>query len=506
MKIMDSLARKLGYSKAPHRRPGVRSFKAADVGRLTSSWTLRDGSINADIYNGLRVMRARSRDLFANNEYAKQFSLLARANIVGSMGFAFRNRARRSDTNDIDRDDNRLIEERFKEFSKPKYFTVTGRMSRKAFEQVVAETWLRDGEYLVRIVSTPKTEHGIALELLDVDRLDIEKNEQREPTTGNRVIMGVEVNSFLRPVAYWILKVHPQSGPVTETPKGGTHVRVPADEMIHGFTALRPEQVRGVPALHAAMVALWDVGGWREAAIINARIGANKMGFVIGDQQGAYDGGQPMTTDYDEVGYRLNDSEPGEWHVLPPGVDIKEFDSKYPHEMFAEFNKAMLRGISAGMGVAYHSLSNDLESVNFATGKIGLLGEREMWMMLQEQLADTLNDGYFSDWLAYSIITGALLPIPATPQALRLNNKPTWKGRRWPSPEPLRDAQANALNIGMKLTSPRRLMEQQGLDPDDEWAVMAEDEQTLRGLGLSVTLPNSVQLIGGSDDAADSDD
>lgn len=503
MKLLDTLAQTLGFVRNPNTRPiGARGFKGGEVGRLTNSWTLRDGSINADLYSGLRIMRARSRDLFANNEFAKQFAHLARGNVVGSKGFVFRNRARRSDTNEIDSQDNRRIEDLFRDFSKAQHFTVTGKLSRRAFEALVVETWMRDGEYLIHKTIDNRRKHGLALKLLDIDRLDIEKNEQAQAGTGNRVIMGVEVDADMRPVAYWLLKSHPHPGPVSDL-GGDRHVRILAEEIIHGFTPMRAEQVRGVPWLHAAMVALWDTGGWREAAIINARISANKLGFISGENFGGYGPEQGMVTDIDSLGYQINDSEPGEWHVLPPGVSVEQHDGAYPHQMFAEFNKAMLRGISAGMGTAYHSISNDLESVNFATGKIGLLAEREMWTMVQEDLAETLNDGYFPDWLRWAVFSGALAPIPASEQAFQLNNQPTWKGRRWPSAEPLKDAQANALNIGMKLTSPRRLMEQQGLDPDDEWQVMAEDQQTLRDLGLAVTLPNSVQVL---DEAANEED
>lgn len=493
MGLLDSVAKRLGFVRPKRRGPmGIRAFKAGDTSRLTSSWTLRDGSINAEIFQSLRVMRARSRDLFANNEFAKQFGNLAKSNIVGPMGFTFRNRSRRSDTGEIDREDNRRIEDLFRNFSKRGNFDVTGKLSRARAEALVVETLLRDGEFLLRKITGFDNPHNYALQFIDIDRLDINKNESKDPQTGNRVVMGVELDGFSRPIAYHLLTQHPE-GQFLDS-RSVKHTRVPADEIIHGFLPMRAEQVRGVPALHAAMIALWDTGGWREAAIINARIGANKLGFIKGpvDDVGA---GQGLVTSIDDMGNQLNDSEPGEWHALPEDVEIDAWQPAYPHEMFADFNKAMIRGVAAGLGVAYFNLANDQESINFSSAKIGLMPERDMWMTMQEFSVEAFNDQYFPDWLRLQIVTGKLTPIPSTQKAFELNNRATWKGRRWQSPEPLKDAQANAIDIGMRIVSPRRIMEQRGLDADEEWRVMSEDAATLKELNIPVTLPVTVKVV-----------
>ena len=57
------------------------------------------------------------------------------------------------------------------------------------------------------------------------------------------------------------------------------HIRIPAEQVIHIFMPLRAGQTRGEPWLSPVMPAMKQLGGFREAAVINARIGASKMGF-----------------------------------------------------------------------------------------------------------------------------------------------------------------------------------------------------------------------------------
>lgn len=498
MGLLDRLALRLGYAPARPSRPvnvSTRGFKAAKSDRLTASWTLSDVNINADIYQHLRVMRARSRDLFANNAYARNFATLLRNNVVGPRGMTFRSRARRADNGEVDREDNARIEAAYADFSRAAAFTVTGRMDRRSAEAMLIETWARDGEVLALKRHGAQFPHGMAIQFLDVDRLDLELNQPLDRSTGRQIIMGVECDEDLRPVAYHILTRHPEGDVFTQTaPPTRKHQRVPAEDVIHLFKAMRPEQVRGVPWLHAGMLALWDTQGWSEAALIAARLGANKLGFIKGPQVGDEDAGGALEDYQDALGERISASEPGEWHVLGPDDEVETYDPTYPHAMFSDFNKAMLRGVAASMGVAYFSLANDQESVNFSSAKIGLAPERDLYMCLQEDIADGFHASYYPDWLRIQLVTGRLAPIPQTQEALARNNRGVWKGRRWLSTEPLKDAQADALKIGMRLVSARRLMEQQGLDPDEEWAVMSEDMAQWQELGIQPTLPGGVQF------------
>lgn len=464
----------------------VRKFKAAEVNRLTESFSTFNTTINADIYHGLRNMRARSRDLWANNEYAKRFFSLLTNNVVGPQGFKLQNRALRDDGT-LDTLDNNRVERHWRMWSKRGNCDVTGRLSRIDVERIFIETVARDGECLIQRVPNYDNEFRYALKLIDADRLDINKNESENPRTGNRIVMGIELNQDDRPVAYHILRKHPDSYFAQEQ-KPQDYIRIPADQMIHGFICHRPEQIRGIPWMHAAMLGLNDLGGYRDAAVIAARVGAAKMGFWKSeDSEGApFDGS-------DSAGNLTMEVEPGSFDQIPAGTTLERWDPAYPHDQFEAFNKAVLRGISGGLNVAYHTLSGDLESVNLATARIHLLEEREAWMFIQKWESEILHDSIFPEWLQLQLSSGMLAPLP--PSRFDKFNAATWQPRRWKQPDPFKESQANALNYAMRLTSLRQLAQENGQDADELWLEIAEDQKKLRELGIPETMPWTVQVL-----------
>jgi lambda family phage portal protein len=199
---------------------------------------------------------------------------------------------------------------------------------------------------------------GFALQVIDIDRLDTKL--VRAPERGlNEIKMGVEVNAFGRAVAYWLRPYHPGEMFLVDSAITGSHVRVPADEIQHVYRADRPEALRGIPWMHSAMIRLNHLGAYEEAAVIAARVGAAKMGFFTTPD------GQPPGDGEDAEDVPFTEVEPGAFGSLPTGTEFTPFNPDYPHQMFADFVKANLRGISSGMGVAYHALANDLTSVSF---------------------------------------------------------------------------------------------------------------------------------------------
>ena len=491
MKFVDRLARRLGYVKQTAAPVRARAFKAAEVDRLKLGWATQGASIDSEIYRALPILRARSRDLWANNEYAKRFVNLAKTNLIGPNGVVLQNKARRQDGT-LDRADNDLIEAHWRAWSKKGAFDVTSRLSRVDAERLFVETAINDGEVLLRIVPSFDNEFGFAVQFIDTDRLDTNKNEQSDPKTGNRVIMGVELDDWRRPVAYHILRRHPNAHfPQFED---NDYLRIPAAEIIHAYICVRPEQTRGIPWMHAAMISLNDLGGYREAAVIASRVGAAKMGIFTSPDGEGYTG-----DDVDASGHILTDAEPGTFEQGPAGMKLETWNPTYPHEQFEAFNKAVLRGIAGAIGTAYHTLSSDLEGVNFSSARAGVLDERDNWQCLQNWLVQSFHEAIFPRWLKHQLTIGAI-NIPA--YRYDKLNSPSWQPRRWTWVDPLKDEQANALAWGMRTKSLRRIIEERGLDPTEVWEEIAEDTAKLRELGIEPTLPGNIQFETTADEAA----
>lgn len=479
MGFLENIARRFSPKPAP-RSPSRRDYNAAMLNRLTASWTTSNLSANADIYRNLDVLRARSRDLAQNNVYAKQFIKMVADNVVGPAGFGLQ--ARVYDTADQpDTGANDAIEAAFSRWAALGVCDVSGHSSFRDLCRLLATAAARDGEFLVRIVrgKAAGNTFGIALQAIDIDRLDTKLNETTKG--GNKIRMGVEINDYGRPVAYWLRTQHPGDMDHLAGQSVANHVRVPAEDILHRFVVDRPEQLRGVPWMHAAMTQMNNLEGYTEAAIIASRVGASKMGFFTspdGDPS-------PLADGTDDNGVPYTDADPGTFGTLPHGYDFKPFDPDYPSAMFADFTKACLRGIASGLGVAYNALANDLEGVNYSSIRQGALAERDSWMLVQTWFTESFLRPVFAEWLKSALAFGQITLANGSPLPLSKLDKFTahaWQGRRWQWVDPLKDIEAARLQVQSGVASPQMIAAQNGVDIEDVLADIARFEKMSAGI------------------------
>lgn len=489
-----SLRWPFGRKARTKRHRQSRAFNAANIGRLTASWRIQNTSIDRDLVTQLHILRARSRELCANNEYAKRFLTQVKTNVVGANGIMLQNRAKDGSTNP-DKLANTAIEAGWRTWSKRGECDVTTKLSRIQLERLIVESVARDGEVLLRRMPGYNNKFRYALQLIEADYLDHMLNEER--TDGSAIRMGVELDSWGKPVRYHLLRKHPGD---LRTVTSREYEVVDASDIIHIFIPMRAHQTRGVPWMHAAMANLWDVGGYREAAIIAARVGAAKMGFFSSETGDEYTG-----DDVDGDGNTITEAEPGTFDQLPAGTKLESWDPNYPHEQFESFNKAMLRGVACALGVAYHSFANDLEGVNFSSARAGILEERDVWTELQQWLAESFHDQVFPQWLMLALMAGQIMlpsgkPLPFA--KFEKFNAATWQGRRWPWVDPLKDIQAAKEAITLRVRSISSVIRETGQDPDDVFDEIKAEREKLAEMGIA---PESVSGPPAADDETETE-
>jgi lambda family phage portal protein len=458
-------------ARRAHQRIARRSYAAAEVNNLTASFSGEHVSINEDLERSLRVMRSRSRQLYKDNDYVKKFMRMVQNHVVGPNGFTLSVPCLRADGS-IDEADKAVVEKAFAKWSKRGVCDVTGRLSRTQLERLLALMWARDGEFIVRRVRDRSLNvFGYALQVLDPVLLD--ESYRADFPDGRRIRLGVETNTWGRPIAY-----HFRAD--VESAFGAKRVRVPADEIWHHFIQEEPGQVRGVPWIHSAMRRLNDLGGYIQAAIIAARVGASNAGFFIPPADSTGNAGalaSDTTTDGEGNTELVRDATPGTFEELPPGYDFKQFDPDYPHQNFGAFVKAMLQGVSSGMGADYVTLANDLEGVNFSSIRSGKLEVQDEWMCLQGSFKEAFHDPLGPEWLTMGFVSGELAPLPVS--KFEKFNVFVWQGRRWPWVDPFKDAQARVLEIDNGLNSYSGVMRELGRDPDTVWRELEKDKQRI---------------------------
>lgn len=506
MGLLDTLVRWLGKIS---RRDGViptnyaatygngnsAGFAGGAVGRLTASMATWSGAVNIDLDASLIIMRARARQLAQSNEYGRRFLSLCAANIVGQGGPKLQVRAYKDQLNpnqkilpSLDTAANDAVEIHWKRWGKNA--DITGRAAFPLLLRMAAKAVARDGEALVLIVRDKKLPYGMALQILEADRLAYNYNII---TQTFHVRQGVEMDSTGRPVAYWMYKNHPgERYNVSPTDME----RIPAGNIIHVFLPERAEQVRGYTWFHAVLMRSGQLHGFNESAVVAARLGASKIAALERAEE-APDATASIADAQVGGAFQMN-VEAGEMFELPPGYKLSSWNPEYPHANYQSFVSTAMMGISAGLDVANHNLSGDMTGVNYSSARIAELTEREQWMVLQDWFIAKLVEPIYEQWLALAMLRGDITfditgkSLPADKLA-KFANASHFQGRRWTWVDPRNEALADELRLNNNLTSRTALAAAEGVDFDDILDELTAEKQKLEAAGLYVQVapPNS---------------
>lgn len=447
-----------------------RGYNAAKVDRLTSDWinvAFGDNSKDAELKNELKIIRSRARDLCNNNDYAKRYINLIQTNVVGPNGFKLQVKSKSYDPTTKkfkdDADANDQIERAFKEWCKPEYCTVSGRLSfRQVCDLIIAHT-ARDGEMFVKLIKGKSVnKFGFALQLIEPDHVDEKYSVKNEK---DLIVMGVKINKQRAVLGYYVKK------DITKTTNAERQDLefVPVDKMYHLFDPERADQTRGVSWMAQSIIRLKMLDGYEEASLVNARASAAQAGFFETDSinPGEYEGDE-----LDANENLLMNLEPGIWQRLPPGIRAHSVNPEYPHPQHEMFMTRTLMGIASGLGVSYSSLSGDYSKANYSSERASKLDERDRWKRLQAWFIDAFLNPMFGAWLEMALLTELKLPS----NKYEKFNAPVWYPKRWEWVDPQKDITAKEKELGLMLTTRKRLAAEQG-DDFDELIEEIKDEQ-----------------------------
>lgn len=453
-----------------------RNYGGANSGRLFGDFVASSFSADSELKNALPVLRNRSRDLARNNEYAKRFLNLIKTNVVGEKGFNTQVRARNPDMG-LDVAGNQIIENAFAEWGRLGNADVTGRLSWLDCQRVVAETLARDGEVFIKKIRNRQYANGFTLQFVEADLVDDQKNGRNEKN-GNQIRMGVELDDFHRPVAYYVLTAHPNDS-FLRTPQSRQHVRVPASEMIHVFMPVRTHQTRGEPFMAPAITGLKMLDGFAEASLVAARAAASKFAVLTTPTGEDFVGDDETEDDVPIV-----DFEPASIFQLPEGQDLKLIDPNHPTTTFDEFQKAILRGIASGLNVSYTSLSNDLTGVSYSSIRQGTIEERDHFKMLQSFMIQHFCEPVFRAWLETTMTVGDV-PIPID-KFDKFANGVVFRGRGFAWVDPQREINANITAVSNGIVSLSDIAANYGRDVEDVFAQIQSDKEMAERYGLKL--------------------
>jgi lambda family phage portal protein len=479
--------------RAQRRAELKRTYDAAKITRLNSDWQTWTMSANGEIRFALRNVRARSRDLARNSDIMKRFLQLLENGVVGAKGIKLQAKARGTDAT-IDRALTKLVEDAFNEWGHKQTATVTGRLSWRDAQALFIRNLARDGEVLCRHMVA---ENRFAYSVKFIDPTYLDETHNAILPSGNRIIMGVEVNPDDKPVAYWLTTpFFDYYGNVTDAFR--ERIRVPAEEIIHVFVVTEgEEQTRGVPWPHATMQRMKDLSAYERAEVVAARAEASKMLFLKPPANDETAGVPPDDEEEEDAPLRdVGEFEPGLITELRPGWDAFALDPKHPKEAFQFFVKANLKMIASGLGCSYVDLANDLEAVSFSSIRQGNNLANEVWFALQGFTGEHFCRPVYLAWLKNAFLAGALDGVKA--KDLQKLTNPTWRGRGFPYVNPLQDAQAALLEIRGGLATYSGKLAERGEDFEEFLATRQWENEAIAEAGLSFDLSSIAPTVNGA--------
>lgn len=485
-----------------------------EAGKRTSQraeWEPDVGSADRDMVPQLPLIRARTRELMANDGNAVAMVRALTDNVVGE-GLTpdpplnpQRLELTAEQTQEL-RQDMLYAWECFKP-----YADSTGVDEFDSLQELWFSETVVAGDVLPRPVQQkdPQGEF-LALETIEAERVDTPVGLK-----GKRIIRGgVETNLAGRPVAYWVHRQHPKDifTPGRPIRRGDRNmVRIPkmnADGtrgMLHHLKRFRVRQSRGLPWLTASLPAFKDHGDYQRAEMFAAKIASCLTGFVTSPGGSLW---QPKTA---ADGTKTREFRPGMFVDLEPGQTITIADPKRPNANFGEYSMAALRKIGGALGLSYELALRDFSKSSWSNARAAVIEARKMFRKLARQFATQVLQPIWLIVMEQAFRMGRLRHLRKWDAKLM---RAIWHHAGWEWVDPEKSAKASKLRIETGSTTMERELRAVGGGSYEDLLTQQIYEQNLKARLEKALLeqpkveppPPPAQDQGGAPDEPDPDE
>ena len=450
-----------------------------------------------------RILVARSRDVILNTTDGKTASRIIRHNVVGDMGVRMQSQVTNKGGDDPDMVVNDAIEKAWEEYgSTPELCDLAEQNTLYDFQIEAMNSIITDGETFLRRNKVDE-DYGIKVSVIDPLRIPPGRSSFIRPINKDEVYKnGIIVSKDKNKRLFYAVNpddVFRYSDRIDDA------AFVPAAEVSHaylkeGFTG----QMRGIPMGHTTFVNLYLMEKYIEAAVVNARVSAAKLGW-LSKAQGAdenlkqpqvefevdengdivYDeDGNPVPLDPFDKDVEIS-TEAGSINWLPDGYQFTGWDTDYPHEQFDSFTRVANRKTASGFAVPYADMTGDLSDVNYSSIRQGSLEIRENYKMLQKIII-WLMDQIYAEWLMYALMREMIVVRGRPLSVMDYDDyyKPRWVPRRWPWIDPQSEARANQIAAQTGIKSLSQIIRELGGDPAETWKSIKQDIDQMQKHGV----------------------
>ncbi|MEW9106285.1 phage portal protein [Paenibacillus sp.] len=435
------------YKRAAWRR-GMAVFDSGSVDRLSLNWNPQSGWNEQRVRMERERIRARAQDMERNSDIGKAILAAFQRGVIGE-GLALQSKAEDGTAE--------MIMKQWKEWTQAENCDVTAAQDFTEMLETILTRRIVDGGIFIYKAVTDDKKYPFKLQLRTVDELDTTLTVSNiEPTKGNEVIDGVEINAHGKHVAYYFKKY---KGTLQVQ---GESVRIPAEDMIFWHHKSDPRQVREISELATSLNRVKDVNEFLEAVNIKERVLACLAVFVKKALPAGVSGRLNNMIKPTEGRYDSMSLEPGMIGELNPGDEVQTVIPSGQSSNASQHVTTMLRLIGASVGLSYEAVSRDLGNVTYSSARQGVVEDRKTYKRYIRSMVNRVLTPIFHEFVATQILVGAL-PVPPKADIAALA-KHAWipSGSAWI--DPTREVVANKVALETSQTTLARICAENGED------------------------------------------
>ena len=371
---------------------------------------------------------------------------------------------------------NDTIEAAWKKWCKKQNCDVTGTQSFTQMMRMCMKRKKIDGGILIVKRYTSDGFLPFKLQTFEVDELD---NAQMTPKVqGNKVVGGIEMNEYNKPVGYWI-RQYPVDSLALTTP-----VYIEAKDVIFLYTKHRPSQIREISDMSPTITRIRDTNEFMVAVSVKERIAACLSVFIkktipttgigrgIGVGQGAL---------HDYQGKSIT---PGMIKELNAGDEIQVVNPAGQATDAASYIKLQQRLVGAGQGISYEATSRDMSESNYSSTRQGIIEDEMTYAEEKEMLMEVMDEIY--ETFVISLWLSGNISVKDFWGKKDKYLEHTWiiAPKKWIDPQKEANANRIALNTGQKTF--KQIAAEQGRDWKEQIEEIAEVLEYAKSFGIDM--------------------
>jgi lambda family phage portal protein len=460
--IVAAISPQAAYKREAYRRAyeALRSsYDAGSYDRSNSNWRVTNTSAELTDRYSRDDVRARARDLERNSDIMNSVVGAFKRNIVGG-GYHVQIK-----TNDEEL--NKNIKDAWKKWCKKQNCDVTGTQSLNQIIRMAVERKKVDGGILFVKRYTSEGFVPFQIQMIEVDELDAGAVQPK--TAGNKVVGGIEFNSYNKPIGYFI-RQYDIDGYNLRDP-----VYVEAKDVIFYTSKKRPSQLREMSDMAHTIPRIRDVNEFMTAVSVKQRIEACLSIFIKKGlpTTGISGYGRSNSSIADErVSYDGKMLTPGMIKELNAGDEIQVVNPNGQGADATSFTKLQQRLVGAGQGISYEATSRDMAESTYSSARQGMIEDDLTYDEERELLIEVLDEIY-ETFIISAVLCGAI-SIPKF-----WNEKDKYLAHEWiqePKPwiDPYKESNANMIALQTGQKTYKQIAAENGRDWRDQVDDMAE--------------------------------